>query len=203
MYDSETAHRRSPRRGLQSSANGIFVHLLYGSVQIPKVGPEHCTYAVSTYIIRTWERPIVQCTPSVRFRDRSQEITTLCTEICSQRHLRAPAVRICTVPQTKTQTVHLGCVYTNYTYLGYPVAHCTPGVRLRYRSQKFNTLWTAILSKRHFRTPAVQIWSVLRSSTPTVHLGFLFKNYTYLGGPVAYCIIGVRLQDRSSQFTIP
>ena len=40
VYDYETAHRSSTHRGQQSSVNGIFVHLLYRSVQFTEVGPE-------------------------------------------------------------------------------------------------------------------------------------------------------------------
>ena len=125
------------------------------------------------------------------------------TAIFSERHFSTPAVWICTVPRNRMRIVHLGCEYTNYTYLGGPVAHCTPGVRLRDRSQKFNTPWTAIFSKRYFCTPAVRISTFYRNRTRTVHLHRMYKNYIYLGGHVAYCTIDVRLQDHSQHFTIP
>ena len=99
--------------------------------------------------------------------------------------------------------MHLGYVYTNYAYLGGPVAYFTPGVRLRDPSQKFTTPWTAMFSERHFRTPAVRICTVPRSSTRTVHLGCVYTNYAYVGGPVANCTTGVRIRDHSRQFIMP
>ena len=158
-----------------------------------------CVYTNYTYL----GGPVAHCTPGVRLRDRSQKFTTPWTAIFSERHFRTPAVRICTVPRSSTRTVHLGCVYTNYTYLGGPVAHCTPGVRLRDRTRQFSTPYTVICSERHFRTPAVRICTVPPSRTRTVHLGCVYTNYTYLGGPVAHCTPGVRLRDRTRLFSTP
>ena len=75
--------------------------------------------------------------------------------------------------------MHLGCVYRNFTYLGDPVEHCTPGVRLRNRSRQFTTPYTALCSKLNFRTHAVRICIVRRSSTRTVHLGCVYIDFTY------------------------
>ena len=54
---SEIAHGSSPPRKQQSTVNGIFLHLLYGSVQFPEVGAAQCTKAVCTQIIPTEEVP--------------------------------------------------------------------------------------------------------------------------------------------------
>ena len=122
------------------------------------------------------------------------------TAICSERNFRTPTVRIRTVLQSSTGTVHLGCVFTNYTYLGGPVMHCAPSVRLLARSLQFNTPCKALCRERNFRTPSVRICTVHRSRTRTPHLVCVFTNYTYLGGTVAHCAPGVRLRDRSRQF---
>ena len=158
-----------------------------------------CVYTNFTYL----GDPVAHCTPGIRLRDCSQQFTTPYIALCSEPNFRAHAVRICTVPRSRTRPVHLGCVYTNYTYLRGPVAHCAPGVRLRDRSRQFTTLFTAICSERNFRTPAVRIRTVLRSRTGTVHLGCVYTNYTYLGGPVVHCAPGVRLRDRTRLFSTP
>ena len=145
---------------------------------------------------------LAHCTTGVRLRHHSRQFTIPYASICSLGHFRTPAVRICTVPRSRTRTVLLCCVYTNYTYLEGPVAHCTIGVRLRDRKWQFTIQYATICSLRHFRTPALQICTVSRSSTRTVHLGCVYTNNTYLGGPVAHGTPGVRLQDRS-QLTIP
>ena len=142
-----------------------------------------CVYTNYTYL----GGPVAHCTPGVRLRKGSQNFTTLCTAICSEQHFRTPAVWIYTVPRSRTRTVHLDCVYTHYTYLGGAVAHCTPGVRLRDHSQKFNTPWIGIFSEQYFRTSAVRICTVPRSRTRTVHLGSVYTKYTYLGYPVTHC----------------
>ena len=158
-----------------------------------------CVYTNYTYL----GDPIARCTIHVRLRDHSRLFTIPYATICSLRHVRTPAVRICTFPRSITRTVHLGCVYTNYTYLGGPVAHCAIGVRLRDRSRQFTLPYDAICNLRHFCTLAVLICTVPQTRTRTVHLDCVYTNYTYLGGPVGYCTIGVRLLDRSRQFTIP
>ena len=128
-------------------------------------------------------------------------MTTPFTAICSEQNFRSPAVRIRTVLRSRTRTVHLGCVYTNYTYPGDPVAHCTLGVRLRDRSRQCTTPYTAICSEGNFHAHVVRICTVPRSRTETVHSGSVFTNYTYLGGTVAHFTPGVRLRDRTWQFT--
>ena len=115
-----------------------------------------CVYINYTYLRGT----VAHFTPGGQLRDRTRLLSIPWTVICSKRYFRTPAVRSCTICQTRPRTVHLGCVYTNFTYLGYPVAHCTPDVRLRDRSWQFTTLYTAIRSERDFRTPAVRIRTV-------------------------------------------
>ena len=41
--------------------------------------------------------------------------------LCSEWHFRTPLVQISTAPQSRTETVQLGYVYTIYTKLGGPV----------------------------------------------------------------------------------
>ena len=158
-----------------------------------------CVYTSYAYL----GGPVAHCTPCVRLRDRSQNFTTPWTAIFSERDFRTPPVWICTSPRTSTRTVHLGCVYTNYTYLGDPVAHCTIRVRLVDCSRQFTISSATIYSLRHFHTHAVRICTVPLNRTRIVHLGCVFTNYTYLGSPVVHCTIDVRLRDRSQQFTIP
>ena len=69
-------------------------------------------------------------------------------------------------------------MYTNFTYLGDPVAHYTPGVRLRDRSRQFTTPYTAPCSKLNFHIHAIRICIVRRSSTQTVHLGCVYIDFT-------------------------
>ena len=147
--------------------------------------------------------PVAHCTPGVCLRDSSHQFNILWTTIYSKRHFRTPSVRICTVPQSLSQTANLGCEYTNCTYLGNPVAHCTPGVRLRDRSRQFTIPWTTICSERHFRTPSVRTCTVPQIRTRTAHLDCVNTNCTYLGHPVAHCTPDVRLRDRLRQFTLP
>ena len=148
-----------------------------------------CVYTNYTYLAG----PVANCKPRVRLRDSSQKLNTPWGSIFRKRHCRSTAVRISTHSRSTTRTVHLGCVYTSYAYLRGPVAYCTPGVRLRDRLRKFNTPRSAIFSERHIRTPAIQICTVPRSRTRTVYLGCVYTNYTYLGGPVPHCTIGVLL----------
>ena len=95
------------------------------------------------------------------------------------------------------------CVYTKCTYLGDVIAHCTPCVRFRDRLRQFTLPCTTICRERHSRTPSVHICTVPQIRTRTAHLRCVNTNYIYLGGPVANCTPGVRLRDRSRQFTIP
>ena len=81
-----------------------------------------------------------------------------------------PPVPICTSPQSRTRTAHLGCVSTSCTELGGPVAPCTTGVRLPDRSLMFIRPWRTICSERHFRTPAVRICMAPRNQTRTAQL---------------------------------
>ena len=147
--------------------------------------------------------PVVHYAPGVRLRDHTSLFSTPYTAICSELYFRTPSVRVCTVLRSRTGTVHLGCAYTNYTYLGGPVVHCAPGVRLRDRSRQFSTPYAATCSERYLRTPPVRICTVPQSRTRTVHLGCVYTNYTYLGGLVVHCAPGGRLRDRTRLFSTP
>ena len=158
-----------------------------------------CVYTIYTYL----GDPVAHCTIRVRLLDRSRQFNIPSATIYSLRHFHTHAVRICTVPQNGIRKVHLGFVYTNYTYLGGPVEHCTIDVRLRDRSRQFTIPYATICCLRHFLTHAERICTVPQSWTGTLHLRFMYTNYTYLGHPVGRCTIRVRLRDRSRLFTIP
>ena len=133
-----------------------------------------CEYPSSTKLAG----PVVPLTGGVLVRYRSQEFPNLWRTVCSERNFRTPSVCICTVLQSLSRTAHLGCEYTNCTYLGHPVAHCTPGVQLRYCSSQFTLPCTTICRERHFRTPSVRIRTVAQILTRTAHLGCVNTNYT-------------------------
>ena len=115
----------------------------------------HTVHLDCQYTNRTkLEGPVVPRTAGVLVRYRLQEFPSPWQTVCSERNFRTPSVRICTVPQIRTRTAHIGCVNTNYTYMGGPVAHCTPGVRLRDRLRQFTLPCTTICNERHFRTPS-------------------------------------------------
>ena len=137
---------------------------------------------------------VAHCTPGVRLRDRSRQFILPCSRICNERHFRTPSVHICTVPQTLSRTAHLGCEYTNCTYLGKPVAHCTPGVRLRGRLWQFTVPSSITYSKRHSCTPAVRFGTDARIRSQTVHLDCDYTNSTKLAGPVVPRTGGVLVQ---------
>ena len=128
--------------------------------------------------------PVVPCTPGVRLPDRSRMFTRPWQTICSERCFRTPPVRICTAPRSRTETAHLGYVYTTCTKLGGPVEPCTTGVRLPDRSRMFTRPCQTICSERHFRTALVRICSAPRSRTGTAHLGYVYTTCTKLGGPI-------------------
>ena len=123
--------------------------------------------------------------------------------ICSERCFRTPPVRICTAPRSRTETAHLGYVYTTCTKLGGPVEPCTTGVRLQDRSRMFTRPWQTICSERHFRTAPVRICTAPRSRTRTAQLACVCTNYKKLVEPVVPCTPGVRLPDRSRMFPRP
>ena len=147
--------------------------------------------------------PIVSCTPGVRLPECSQMFTRPWQTLCSKRHFRTAAVRICTAPRSGTRTAQLACVCTNYKKLEGPVVPCTSAVRHPDRSQMFNRPWQTHCSKKHFRTPPVRICTASRIWTPTARLSYLYTTCTKLGGPVGPCTTGVRLPDRSRMFTRP
>ena len=59
------------------------------------------------------------------------------------------------------------------------------------------------LQRTEFHTHAVEICTVLRSRTGTVHLGCVYKSCIYLIDPVAHCTPGVQLRQYTRQFTTP
>ena len=158
-----------------------------------------CVYTNYTYLGET----VAHCTRGVRLQDHTRQFTTSYTAICSELNFRAHAVRIRTVLRNRTRTVHLGCAYTNYTYLRGTVAHSTPGEQLRGCTLLFSTPWTVICSERYFLTPAVRSCTIPRSRTGSVHLGCVYTNYTYLGGPVVHCTPCVRLRNCTRQISTP
>ena len=81
--------------------------------------------------------PVGHCTTSVRLPDRLRMFTRRFSTMCSEWHFRTPPVRISTVPRSRTETAHLGYVYTTCTKLGGPVECCTTGVRLPVRLRMF------------------------------------------------------------------
>ena len=103
---------------------------------------------------------VVSCTPGVRLPDRSRMFTRRWSTMCSEWHFCTPPVRISTALQNRTETVHLGYVYTICTKLGSPVENCTTGVRLQDRSWMFTRSCQTICIERHFRTAPVRICMV-------------------------------------------
>ena len=157
-----------------------------------------CVYTNCTYLGDL----VAHCTPGARHRDHSRHFTIPWTTICSERHFRTRSVQNCTTPTCPTITTALDCVYTNCTYLGDLVAHCTPGARSRDRSRQFNIPWTTICSERHFRTRSVQNCTPPTYPTITTVLSCVHTNCAYLEDLVAHCIPAVRLRDRSQLFTL-
>ena len=92
------------------------------------------------------------------------------------------------------------CVCTKYPKLVGPVVPFTPGVRLTYRSRMFTRPWQTICSERHFCTDPVRICTAPRSQTRTCPLRCVCTSCVKVGGPVAPCSTGVRLQDCSRMF---
>ena len=146
--------------------NGIFVYLLYRSVQLSEVGrltvALGCVYTSCTKL----EGPVAPYTPGVRPLDHSRMFTRPWQKIWRERHFRTPVVRICTPPSNRSLTVPVDSVYRSCTKVGGLAAPCTPGVRLLDRSSMFNRSWRTICRERHFRTPTVRICTALRSRTP-------------------------------------
>ena len=141
-------------------------------------------------------------TGGVLDRYHSQEFPSPWQTVCSERNFCVPSVRIGTVIQIWIRTAHVGCVNTNYTYLGGPVAHCTPGTTPTPLSAVHSTMYNPLQRTAFSYTFCTCLYSSqIRSQT--VHIGCVNSNYTYLGGPIVNCIRGLRLRDRSHQFTIP
>ena len=134
----------------------------------------YCGYTNTTKLAG----PVVPRIGGVLVRYRSHGFPSPWRTVCSERNFRTPSVRICIVPQIRTRTAHIGCVNTNYTYLGGPVAHCTPGVPLRDRSHQFTIPWTTMCSERYFRTPSIRICTIPLSLSRTAHLGREYTNCT-------------------------
>ena len=133
-----------------------------------------CEYTNSTKLAG----PVVPRTGGVLVRYRSQEFPNPWRTVCSDLNFRTPSIRICTDPQSLTGTAHLGCVNTNYTYLGGAVAHYTLGVRLRDRKRQFTLPCTRICWERHFRTFSVRICTDNQLRTQIAHLGCVNTYYT-------------------------
>ena len=169
LYDSKTAHGCSPGCE-QSAVNDIFVHLLYGFVRLPEVGPEQHTGYLYTTCTKLGG-PALPCTIGVQLPHHSRMLTSWWRTMSSERHFRTPPVRICTAPRSWTGTAHLGYVYTTYTKLRGPGEPSTTSVRRPERSWMFFRPLQTIFSERHFRTPPVRICTVPRIRTRTAQLG--------------------------------
>ena len=87
--------------------------------------------------------------------------------------------------------------------MGGPVVHCTPGVRLRDRSQQFTLPCLTIFSERHFRTPSVRICTVPQNLSRTAHLDCEYTNSTKLARPIVPRTGGVLVQYHLQDFPSP
>ena len=96
LYDHYTTQSCSLGRGEQSAINRIFVHLLYESVQFPKVGLRTvlsgCVYTKGSKL----RGPIATCTRGIRLLECFRMFTKPWQTISSEWHFRTPGVRICT-----------------------------------------------------------------------------------------------------------
>ena len=162
MYDSETARQFTTPYTEPSS---IFLHLLHSSTRTRTVHLG-CVYINYTYLGGTVAY-LHQVYESETAHGSSPHRTQQSVANGIFVHLLS---RICRVPRSRTRTVHLCCVYINYSYLGSTVAHFTPSVRIRDRSRLFTTPYTAICSERNFRTPAVRICRVPQVGPKFMHL---------------------------------
>ena len=93
--------------------------------------------------------------------------------------------------RSRTQTAHLGYVYTTCTKLGGNAGPCMRGVQLPNHSRMFTRQWRTMCSERHFRTLPVRICTAPRNQTRTAHLDYVYTTCTKLGGPVGPCTPGV------------
>ena len=59
MYDHYTTQAYSLGRGKQSTAKDIFVHLVYGSVQLSEVGRLTVVIGLNTQAVPNWEVPLL------------------------------------------------------------------------------------------------------------------------------------------------
>ena len=70
-------------------------------------------------------------------------------------------------------------------------------------TRMFTRTWETICRERHFRTAPVWICTAPRSQTRTSPLRCVCTSCTKVGGPIAPCTTGVRLQDNSRMFNRP
>ena len=115
-------------------------------------------------------------------------------------HLLYESVQL---PEVGRHTAVVGCVYTNCTKLGGPVAPCTPGVQLMEPKWQVTMLWGTICSEWHFRIPAVRMCTTSSTRSRIAVVGCVYTNCTKLGGDVVPFTTCVRLPDRSRMFTGP
>ena len=176
MYDSQIAHGSLSSRVEQSVGNGIFVHLLCGSVPLPTVwlrtALSGCVYTNCTKL----RGPIAPCTPGVRKLDSSSMFTRLWRTICNERHFCTPAVRICTTLRSRTSySVLAVCTQAvpNCEVLLLPVHQ----VYDHYTSQTLLTRpWQTICSERHFRTPAVLLCTPPTNRSFTIPVECVYRS---------------------------
>ena len=176
--------------GKHSGASGIFVHLLYGSVQLRDL----CTVEARLAVYRNLRGPAAPCLLGVRFRIWPSLFTMPLEALWRKRHFRTPAVRLCTFLGPGSVEEPLA-VYAN---LGGPVVPCTLGVRFQKRTCQFTRPWEALWRKRHLRTPAARLYTFPR---PGLQVPLIV--YTNLGCPAAPWTLGVRFRKWSRLFTRP
>ena len=87
-----------------------------------RTGTAHLRYLYTT--CNKLGGPVGPCTTGVRLPDRSRMFTRRFSTMCSEWHFRTPHVWRSTVPRSRTETAHLGYVYTTCTKQGGPVEPC-------------------------------------------------------------------------------
>ena len=177
--------------------NGIFVHLLYGFVQLSEVGrltvALGCVYTSYTKL----EGPVAPYTPGVRPLHHTKMFTMQWRKLCREQHLCTSTVYICTAASSRFRTAFVGCVYTSLSKLPSPVAACTPGIRpLDPQACSLGCGDKSAVNGIfvHLLYGSVQLSKVGRL---TAALYCVHTNCTKLGCPVARCTPCVRLPHRS------
>ena len=100
-------------------------------------------------------------------------------------------------------TAALGCVYTNCTKLGCPVARCTPCVRFPGRSLQLIVACQTIYIERYFVDLLCGSVQLPKVGLRTALSGCVYTNCTKLRGLIATCTRGVRPLDCYRIFTRP